>query len=141
MATMRRLAALFCASLVTGALADGPQIYRCAAAGKVTFQEIPCAGAADERAWAVPAFPPVNVVERERLLQREAALDARLVRRAEIDAQERIAREQRRAREAEVEAERERARAAEQAVFYPAYPAFYPRPTPHHRHRPYRGIW
>ena len=49
------------------------------------------------------------------------------------------------AQEAAIEAERERARATEAAAFYPAYPAFYPRayprPTPHHRYRPYRGIW
>jgi hypothetical protein len=76
----------------------------------------------------------VNMLERDRLLAREAALDARLVRRAEIDAQERIAREARWARQAEMEAERERARTTEAGYLYPAYPVAYPRVT-HHRSR------
>ena len=52
-------------------------------------------------------FPDVNRVERERLLAREAALDARLLKRAEVDAAERIARDDRIARERELAALRE----------------------------------
>ena len=54
------------------------------------------------------SFPDANALERERLFQREAALDARLLKRAEIDAAERIAREDRLAREREAQAERDR---------------------------------
>jgi hypothetical protein len=134
MAAMVRPIAYLCALAATGALADGP-VYRCVNAASVSFQQVPCASASEERAFELPSYPPINMLERDRLLAREAALDARLLRRAEIDAQERMAREARRAREAEVDAERERAaRTAEAGYFYPAYPAAYPRVT-HHRPR------
>jgi len=134
MAAMLRPIACLCALAATGALADGP-VYRCANAGSVSFQQIPCANASEERAFELPSYPPINMLERDRLLAREAALDARLLRRAEIDAQERIAREARRARDAELDAERERARLAESASFYPAYPLAYPPRVTHHRAR------
>jgi len=133
MAAMLRVIALALALAATGAFAGGP-VYRCASAGSVTFQQVPCASAAEERAMELPEYPPANLLERDRLLQREAALDARMLRRAEIDAQERIAREARRARDAEAEAERERARAVEGGYLYPAYPPAYPRVV-HHRNR------
>ena len=134
MAAMLRPIAFLCTIAATGAFAGGP-VYRCASAGSVSFQQMPCASASEERAFELPSYPPVNMLERDRLLAREAALDERLLRRAEIDAQERMAREARRAREAEVDAERERARAAaESGYFYPAYPLAYPRVT-HHRTR------
>ena len=133
MAAMLRVIAIAVAFAATGALAGGP-VYRCASAGSVTFQQVPCASAAEERAMELPEYPPANLLERDRLLQREAALDARMLRRAEIDAQERIAREARRARDAEAEAERERARAVEGGYLYPAYPVGYPRVV-HHRNR------
>jgi len=103
--------------------AHAAQIFRCLDAGRVTFQEIPCAAQAVERAWEIPSFPPVNTAERERLLQREAALEARLLKRAEIEAAERIARENRQARELELaaERERERARAAEPVYVVPVF--------------------
>jgi len=129
---LRPLAAAF-ALLAIPVLADGPA-YRCANAGSVSFQQTPCAAASEERAFELPSYPPVNMLERDRLLAREAALDARLLRRAEIDAQERIARDARRAREAEADAERERARTTEAGYFYPAYPLAYPR-AGHHRNR------
>ena len=134
MAAMRRLTAFAFAFAATGALA-GEQVYRCASGGSVTFQQVPCASAAEERAMPLPEYPPANLQERDRLLQREAALDARMLRRAEIDAQERIAREARRARDAEAEAERERARAVEGGYLYPAYPVGYPPRVVHHRNR------
>lgn len=91
-------------------LAHGAQIFRCVdARGAVTYQETACALASDERAWQTPEYPPVNTAERDRLLQREAALDARLLKRAELDTAERIAREERRARELELASQREQA--------------------------------
>jgi hypothetical protein len=107
MSTMIRMAItalLACALLDAGAM----QIYRCNAAGAVSYQEQPCVTSTQERTLDVPEFPRVNTVERERLLQREAALEARLARRAEMEAAERIARENRRAQEAQLEAERKR---------------------------------
>ena len=108
-------------------------VYRCSGpGGEIAYQDQPCANARDERAVELPAFPPANVAERDRLLQREAALDARLLKRAEIESAERIAREARWAREAELQAERERTKAAEAAYYYPVYaPAV--RPRPHYR--------
>ena len=100
------------------AVSAGP-IYRCASAGGIAYQELPCPAASAERAWHAPEFPPVNLRERDRLLQREAALDARLLRRAEIEAAERIAREERRERELELAAERERARQAQPVYVVP----------------------
>lgn len=103
-ATLLAAAAALCA---TGASAA---IFRCKdAAGGVTYQEIPCAHA-DERATDIPTvFPEVNSAERDRLLRREAELDARMLRRAEIDAQVQIAREERLAREREAELQRQAA--------------------------------
>ena len=98
-------------------------IYRCALPTGIEYQEMPCETGASERSVKVQDYPPVNLLERDRLLQREAALDARLLKRAEIDASERIAREARWAREAELEAERERAKAAA-SQYYPMYPIY-----------------
>ena len=116
---MRRL--VLAALLAAAFAADGfaASIYRCASAGAVTYQEQPCPAATEERTWSLADFPPVNREERTRLLQREAALDARLLKRAEIEAAERIAREQRRAQELELAAERERARATEPVYVVP----------------------
>jgi len=103
-------------------------MFRCVApGGAVSYQELPCSPTASEQSVDVPAFPAANQVERDRLLQREAALDARMVKRAEIDASERIAKEARWAREAELEAERER-RGAEAQSFYPVFPVYGGRP-------------
>jgi hypothetical protein len=115
--------------------AEAQNIYRCASAGGVVYQELPCAAGASERSWKSD-FPPANTAERDRLLQREAALDARMLKRAEMEAAERVAKEARWAREAELEAERERARAAEGLIYYPAYPVYgrpAPRPRPVYR--------
>jgi hypothetical protein len=123
--------AIFAAALPT----EAAQVFRCTApGGAVTFQETPCDANAHERALDVPQYPAVNSAERERLLQREAALDARLLKRAEIEAAERVAKEARWAREAELETERQRAKAETQYA-YPVYPVygrpFRPRPTHH----------
>src|SRR5688572_9500917 len=134
MGAMLRPIVLACALLSTAAAASASQVYRCASAGTVSYQQMPCATAAEERPYDLPSYPPVNMLERDRLLAREAALDARLLRRAEIDAQERIAREARLAQEAAIAAEIERARTTEAGYFYPAYPVVRPRVT-HHRTR------
>jgi hypothetical protein len=118
--------------------ADAGRLFRCTSAGgAVTFQEQPCGAAADERIQDMPEYPPANLAERDRLLQREAALDARLLKRAEIDSNERIAREARRS----LELEAERARAAEPIYVGPVYgvgylPAHRPRPQQHLRNGP-----
>jgi hypothetical protein len=104
------------ALLMLGSALAQAQVYRCTEAGRVTYQAQPCASAGAGRVLDIPAaYPEVNLRERDRLLQREAALDARLLKRAELEAAERVARENRRARELEAQAERERARAVEPA--------------------------
>ena len=119
---------------------DAARLFRCTSAGgAVTFQEQPCGAASDERVQDLPEYPPANLAERDRLLQREAALDARLLKRAEIDSNERIARDARRSRELELEAER--ARSAEPMYVGPVYgvgymPAYRPRPQQHLRNGP-----
>ena len=81
-------------------------IFRCTAGTGVTYQEIPCAGTGG--ATDIPdAYPEVNRLERDRLLQREAALEARMLKRAEIDSAERIARDDRITRERELASLRE----------------------------------
>ena len=101
----------------------GAEIYRCSAAGSVTYQEVPCPAAAAGGSVAIPtSFPDANTAERDRILQREAALDARLLKRAEIDASERIARDDRIARERTLQALLERERAEPSPVFVVARP-------------------
>jgi hypothetical protein len=130
---MRRLL-LAVIALLAGPLAVAGPAYRCTApGGAVSFQDQPCANARDEQAIELAGYPPVNAAERDRLLQRESALDARMLKRAEMDSAERIAREARWAKEAEYQAERERAKVAEQGYYYPVYaqPNYRARPTPH----------
>jgi hypothetical protein len=113
-ATNRCLAIL----LAAYAGAAGAEIYRCSASGSVTYQEIPCPAASDAATMPIGAtFPDVNLLERDRLLQRDAALDARILKRAELDSAERIARDDRLAREATLKAQMERER-NEAASYY-----------------------
>jgi hypothetical protein len=105
-------------TLVSLACCAHAQIYRCTSERGITYQEIPCPASSSAATMDIPAgFPEVNRAERDRLLAREAALDARLLKRAEIDAAERIARDDRSAREREVAALRQELarREAEQA--------------------------
>ena len=97
-----------------GSASAGAEIYRCIAGGSVSYQEFPCPAAAEAATMPIGAdFPAVNLMERDRLMQRDAALDARILRRAEIDSAERIARDDRISREATLQAmERERLEAA-----------------------------
>ena len=105
--TFRCLAILLAAS----AGSAGAEIYRCSAGGSVTYQEIPCPASADATTMPIGAdFPAVNLLERDRLLQREAALDARILKRAELDSAERIARDDRISRELTLQAQMERER-------------------------------
>jgi hypothetical protein len=112
--------ALVLASLALPAQA---QIYRCTGAkGAVTYQEIPCGQAEQARTMDIPtAFPEANAAERNRLLQREAALDARLLERARIESAERVANAELATREREAKAAREAAELAAQQPMYPAY--------------------
>jgi hypothetical protein len=126
------------------ALPAHAEIFRCTADGAITYQEIPCPASATGGATLIPdAYPEINRIERDRLFQREAALDARLLKRAEIDAAERIARDDRIAREQEAQALREaiaqREAASGAPVFMLARPFRPPRAFPAHR-RPPSGI-
>jgi hypothetical protein len=95
------------------------EIFRCTARdGGVTYQQDPCAESSNGGAVSIPTSYPDYSYERERLAQREAALDARLLKRLEIEANERIARDNRIAREKEAQAAIELAQ-AQQA--YPLY--------------------
>lgn len=119
------------------------EIYRCIAyGGTVTYQQFPCPPASGEGTIALPSsYPEINRVERERLLQREAALDARLLKRLELEAAERIAREERASREriARIHAEAERDRASETPALLVIRPMrrSYPRPGRTAFDRPY----
>jgi hypothetical protein len=121
--------------LAANASAAG-EIYRCKApGGSVSYQQQPCANAGEGDAVGIATLYPDHTVERDRLMQREAAMDARLLKRLEIEASERIARDLRIAREAELQAERERA-AAQQAqggVFIVG--------SPQRQRQSHRGPW
>jgi len=69
-------------------------ILRCTSArGAVTYQESPCPPSEAARVVHVPAsFPAIDPRERERLFEREAALDRRLEARRERESREAIAR-------------------------------------------------
>ena len=113
------------------ALAD---VFRCTApGGGVTYQQIPCPTDNAERVVPLPdQFPEINREARERLFQREAALEARLLEREKMDTALRIAREDRLAREAEAR----RQQVADNTPYYfpvqpfPLRPMFRIRPHP-----------
>jgi hypothetical protein len=95
------------------------EIFRCTARdGGVTYQQDPCAASSNGGAVNIPTSYPDYSDERERLARREAALDARLLKRLEIEANERIARDDRIAREKEAQAALELAQAQ---LAYPVY--------------------
>src|SRR2546426_7258673 len=99
-----RGAILIAGLLLIAADADASaDVFRCAApGGAITYQQIPCPNDSAERVIDVPSdYPDVDRAARERLFQREAALDARLLKREELDTAVRIAREARLARENE----------------------------------------
>ena len=132
-----RVKAALLAVLASIPLWSHGEIFRCTAAGGgITYQEIPCGAADQSRVMGIPAtFPEVNTSERNRLLQREAAADARLLERMRIESAERVAQSELAARERVARAEREAAELAAQQYGYPVFvtgPAYRPRPTPHH---------
>lgn len=117
--------------------AASASIYRCTEpGGGITYQETACAGVATGGTVNIPtAYPDYNVGEHERILQREALLDERLLRRNAIDSAERIAREDRAAREKEAEARIAEADAQAAGGGYPFFAAGRPfagRHPPHH---------
>jgi hypothetical protein len=132
--------------LVAIAIPAHAEIFRCTASGgAVTYQEIPCPASAPGRATDIAdAYPEINRAERERLLQREAALEARMLKRAEIDAAERISRDDRIARERELQALREALAQRDSPttvgpLFVGIRPFRHPRASPHHR-RPFQSL-
>jgi hypothetical protein len=121
--------------LATDALAAS-EIFRCAApGGGITYQQLPCPDASAGRVIDVPSqYPEIDRAARERLFQREAALDARLMKREELDAALRIAREDRLARESEALARRQAMEAP--PVYFVAQPYRLPRAPLRHHSRP-----
>ena len=88
---MRIVLACGLAAFAGAAHAD---VFRCtSSAGAVTYQEMPCAPDQAVRVVDVPErYPAANQAERDRLFQREAALDRRLEAERERESREEIAR-------------------------------------------------
>jgi len=82
------------AAAVCVALPAGAAIFRCTAAdGSVSYQEAECAPTDKSRVMDVPAqYPGADPAERQRLFEREAALDRRLEAQRERDSREAVAR-------------------------------------------------
>jgi len=99
------------------------EIIRCVdAGGAVTYQQVACPESSKPERTTIPTeFPAPNVVERERLFEREAALYKRLEARRDRELQESQMREAR----AEREAERERLAAMIAAQSQPQYLVLY----------------
>ena len=95
----RKLLALGLLAMSLPAAASG--IYRCTSpSGAVTYQEIACSGADSGGVANIPtAFPDMNVVEHDHILQQGAMAADRLMKRYEIDSHERIASADRASRE------------------------------------------
>jgi len=116
-------------------------IFRCVApGGRITYQQIPCPNDSAERVIDVPSeYPEIDRAARDRLFQREAALDARLMKQAELDTALRIAREDRLARESEARTRSTPNEAAplffvgQQFRLLRPLPRFHPRPRTHDR--------
>jgi hypothetical protein len=107
---------MLAALLILAAGTSSAEIFRCTARdGGVTYQQDPCAASSNGGPVNIPTSYPDHAAERDRLALREAALDARLLKRLEIEAAERIARDDRIAREkAQAQAQAQ----AEDTVFY-----------------------
>jgi hypothetical protein len=120
------------AVLAAAAGASSAEIFRCQSREGTTYQQVPCPEEAIADTINIAASYPDYMAERDRLAQREAAMDARLLRRLEIESAERIARDERVAREKEAQAERDR-----QQQSTPTYVAGFPMRAP--RHPPHRA--
>jgi hypothetical protein len=103
---MFRLVTATLLALLAPAANGAQEIVRCkAAGGGVTYQQTPCPDRWEEtRTGIASEYPAPNVVERDRLFEREAALLRRLEARRDRELKESQMREAR----AEREAERER---------------------------------
>ena len=131
-------AALLLALVLVPAVSQA-QVYRCTASGgAVTYQETPCPESAPGGTMNIPSqYPEVNQAERNRLMAREAALDARMLEREKIESAERVARAELAAREREAQAAREAALAAQQQSYAPVWGywgGYRPPHVIHHRH-------
>ena len=135
---MKVLAILAIAMLPAPAAASA--IFRCTSpAGEVTYQEIPCPASATGGATPIrDAYPEINHAERNRLLQREAALDARLLKKQEMESIERIAMGEQVAREREAQALAARRESESSYAYAPAWVVMQPArgPRVRHHHRP-----
>ena len=124
------------------ALPAQAEIFRCTArGGAVTYQELPCAEADKARTMDIPAvYPEVNNAERSRLMQREAALEMRMLERERIESAERIARNELAVREREAQAAREAAAAAQgySAAYGGIWPVYRQPYVRHHSNYPIR---
>jgi hypothetical protein len=92
MKTRLGISALVLAAATLPAAAS--DIYRCASARGVTYQEVPCPDRTiEERANVPTEFPAPNVEERNRLFAREADLYKRLEARRDREVQELVLRD------------------------------------------------
>ena len=80
LAMRARLPILMMAAALLAAGESHAAVFKCRDTnGSLTYQEFPCAGADEAMKNAIASeFPPPNVMERERTLQREADLYRRL---------------------------------------------------------------
>jgi hypothetical protein len=124
---------LACALLAVAGAAQA-QIFRCQAREGVTYQEVPCPAEAIADTMNIAGGYPDYIAARDRLAAREAAMDARLLRRLEIESAERIARDNRAAMEAQAERDRIAQQAAQGA---PLYIVPYALRAPRHPRRPW----
>jgi hypothetical protein len=122
MTTPRLLLAAVTLCLAVPAVAAN-EIYRCQAPGAaVSYQQQPCEDRALGEIAPIAALYPDHTAERDRLMAREAAMDARLLKRLEIEAAERIARDNRAAMVALAERERAAREAQDAPVFVVGVP-------------------
>jgi hypothetical protein len=124
---------MLAALLLMAAGTCSAEIFRCTSReGGVTYQQDPCGAASEGGAVHIATSYPDYSYERERLASREAALDARLLKRLEIEASERIARDNRVAREKEAQAARDLAEADASPVYIVGRVPRAPRHPTHH---------
>jgi hypothetical protein len=117
--TMKTSRCLLACALLVAAGASYAEIFRCQSREGVTYQEVPCPAKAiaDTVNIAAGSYPDY-VAARDRLAARESAMDARLLRRLEIESAERIARDNRAAMEAQAERDRIAQQAAQASPLY-----------------------
>jgi hypothetical protein len=112
-----RIAAFAALALAAGT-SFAADVFRCQTRTGITYQQLPCPDEAITDTVNIASTYPDYMAERDRLAQREAAMDARLLRRLEIDSAERIARDNRAAMEAQAERDRIAQQAAQGGPLY-----------------------